>query len=124
MFNHFTAIARVVAEAQSREAGNTTIGTMRMVTSKSRKVKGEWVENTFFFTAVAFGQQAERLATFKKGELLLVSGDLECNTYKTKDGETKNQFNVNLGHIEKMDSPKKGASDDIDISFGDDDMPL
>lgn len=122
MFNHFTAIARVVAEAQGREVGDTVLGTMRMVTSKSRKIKGEWVENPFFFTCVAFGKQAERLSTFKKGELLLVSGDIECSEYRSKDGQAKTQFNLHLGHIERMASVK-GDDDDIDLN-GNEDLPF
>lgn len=128
MFNSFSALARVVAEAQTRDSGNTTLGTMRLVTSVNRKVKGEYVEHPFYFTGVTFGKAAERLEKFHKGDLVVVSGTLECQSFKSRDGEEKQAFNLNISYIEAMPkttggSKKGGDDDDININFGDD-MPL
>lgn len=122
MLNNFTATARVVADPEIKEAGSTTIGTMRVVNSTNKKKNGEWVENPFFFRVVSFGQSTERLKQFKKGDLIVVTGELVCEKYGN-DG--KLTFNLNVNKIEPVSpKPKKDdeyGSDDLNL---DDDMPL
>ena len=121
MFNVFTAVARVCADAQVRDSGNAKICNLRMVTSKNRKVRDQWEERTFFFNAVGFNKGADRLADYRKGDLVVVSGEIECSTYTNRDGESKTVYNLNVQSIEPLGKRGGGSNsdDDIDIDIDD-----
>lgn len=75
------------------------------------KATGDWVDGeTTWFTVSVVGKQAETIAdSLSKGQRVLVNGTFKQNTYTTKSGETKTDFEIKADKItlEISFKPKK-----------------
>ncbi len=73
------------------------VGGARIVADKKKKDEsGEWVDDRVcWLSLTTFKKVAENMAeSFKKGDLILVSGRLETQSYQTKEGESRQSYNV------------------------------
>ena len=110
MFNNFTCMARVCKDPEIRQAGNTPCCTVRLATSTNQRVDGEWVAHTLFFDAVVFGERfADRMSEFRKGDMMLVSGQLNNRSYTTRGGETRESLTLDVQKFEYVDLNKNNA---------------
>jgi single-strand DNA-binding protein len=69
---------------------------------------GEWKDNTEWHAVVAWGKQAERLASVvRKGSGMVVEGRLVHRTYEAKDGGKRTATEVVLSDYRLLGSPKE-----------------
>lgn len=77
-----------------------------------QQVNGEWVDGeTNWFRVTVFGAKAEAVAdSFKKGDTVLVVGELKQNTYQDKDGNEKTSMEIaakDVGLVPRLQKAKK-----------------
>lgn len=77
-----------------------------------KQVNGEWQDGeTNWFRVVVFGAKAEAVAdNFKKGDTVLVVGDLAQSTFKDKEGNEKTAMEItakDVGLVPRLQKPKK-----------------
>lgn len=73
---------------------------------------GEWKDGeTNWFRVTAFGAKAEAIAdNFKKGDTVLVVGDLKQSTYQDKEGNEKTSMEIaakDVGLVPKLQKANK-----------------
>jgi single-strand DNA-binding protein len=76
-----------------------------------KQVNGEWQDGeTMWFKVVAFGTKAEAIAdTFKKGDTVVVVGELAQSTYTDKEGNEKTSMEITakeVGLVPRLGKPK------------------
>lgn len=66
------------------------------------KQGGEWIDaETIWFRVVTFGSKAEELVDLvSKGELVRVEGSMKLSTYQSKDGSTKQAWEINARDVD------------------------
>jgi len=70
----------------------------------------EWKDMTSFFTANAWGQQAERLGeTLKRGTAVLIEGELRSRSYETKTGDKRTAVEINARRVQVLDKQPYAA---------------
>ena len=82
-----------------------------------KQVNGEWIDGeTNWFRVVIFGAKAEAVAdNFKKGDTVLVVGDLAQSTYKDKEGNDKTSMEITakdvglVPRLQKATKKEEGA---------------
>jgi len=52
-----------------------------------------------FLDCIAWGKRADIMRDFKKGSGIYVTGDIEQDTYETKDGNKRNRVQINITSI-------------------------
>jgi single-strand DNA-binding protein len=77
-----------------------------------KQVNGEWQDGeTNWFRVVVFGAKAEAVAdNFKKGDTVLVVGDLAQSTFKDKEGNEKTAMEItakDVGLVPRLQKAKK-----------------
>ena len=77
-----------------------------------KQVNGEWQDGeTNWFRVVVFGAKAEAVAdNFKKGDTVLVVGDLAQSTSKDKEGNEKTAMEItakDVGLVPRLQKTKK-----------------
>lgn len=81
----------------------------------NRKVKREGQPEADFFNCVAFGKQAEFIEKYmKKGSKVLISGRLENDNYKNKEGQMVYSIQISIEEIEFAESKN---TESIDSGF-------
>ena len=75
-----------------------------------------------FFDCIAWGKRADIMRDFKTGSGIFVTGDLEQDTYKTKEGQKRNRVQVNVSSItatttllRNSDTQTEGASGEVSV---------
>jgi len=92
---------------------NTAYCNFSLAYTPRKQIAGEWQDGeTMWFKVVAFGTKAEAIAdTFRKGDSVLVVGELEQKTYTDKEGNEKTSMEIaakEVGLIPKLGKPKSG----------------
>jgi len=68
-----------------------------------KTAEGEWKENTQWHPIVAWGKQAEKLASLvRKGTGLVIEGRLVQRTYESKEGEKRYSTEVVLSEFQLL----------------------
>ena len=78
-------------------------------------------EETDFFNCVAFGGLSKVIDRyFKKGSEIVVSGEMQCNPYKAKDGTKRYPWSLVVNQFDFCGSKKdkEGASKQDDVPPG------
>lgn len=83
-FNQFTMLGRLGRDAEARQAA-TPVTKLNVATSVGYGDK----QKTLWMNVTCFGKTAEFAAKLKKGAEVLVSGYLEPNEWKDKDGHER-----------------------------------
>ena len=52
-----------------------------------------------FFDCIAWGKRADIMRDFSKGSGIFVTGDLEQDTYQSKEGQKRYRVQINVGSI-------------------------
>jgi len=92
---------------------NTAYCNFSLAYTPRKQVNGEWQDGeTMWFKVVAFGTKAEAIAdTFRKGDTVLVTGELAQSTYTDKEGNEKTFMEITakeVGLVPKLGKPKTG----------------
>lgn len=80
---------------------NTAYCNFSLAYTPRKQVNGQWVDGeTNWFRVVTFGTKAEMIAdNFKKGDSVLVIGDLAQSTYKDKEGNEKTSMEITAKEV-------------------------
>ena len=82
MLNTVSLIGRLTADPTRRDSSAGQIASFRIAVNRPTKDK-----TADFFSVTAFGKTAEYVNNYvNKGRLVVVSGRLEVNSYKNKEG--------------------------------------
>jgi single-strand DNA-binding protein len=90
---------------------NTAYCNFSLAYTPRKQVNGEWQDGeTMWFKVVAFGTKAEAVAdTFKKGDTVLVVGEMAQSTYTDKEGNEKTSMEITakeVGLVPRLGKPK------------------
>jgi len=103
--------------------GSKTFGKVRIATNEYYKnQKGERVEETTWHNLIAWGKQAELLEKYTdKGSEIAVEGRLSNRSYKDKEGNKRNIYEVVVSSIYLMGDRKAnvpaGSETEDDLPF-------
>ena len=92
---------------------NTAYCNFSLAYTPRKQVAGEWQDGeTMWFKVVAFGTKAEAVAdTYRKGDTVLVTGEMAQSTYTDKEGNEKTSMEITareVGLVPKLGKPKSG----------------
>ena len=90
---------------------NTAYCNFSLAYTPRKQVNGEWQDGeTMWFKVVAFGAKAEAIAdNFKKGDSVVVVGEMAQSTYTDKEGNEKTSMEITareVGLVPKLGKPK------------------
>ena len=114
------AVGNLGQDAETREAGETTVVNFSVATTTRVKNGQKWEDQTTWVRCALFGSRAESIAEhLTKGKLVAVRGSLFMREYETKKGETGHSLEMRVDDIkllggkkdteEERPSTKKGA---------------
>ena len=95
------------------------------VNNNSKGPDGEWVEETLWFRASVWEQQAERLAEqLRKGNKVFAEGQLRAREYEARDGQKRTSLELAFARVVNLERrPREegsfAGSDSEGGSFGD-----
>jgi single-strand DNA-binding protein len=80
---------------------NTAYCNFSLAYTPRKQVNGEWQDGeTMWFKVVAFGAKAEMVAdNFKKGDSVLVVGEMAQSTYTDKEGNEKTSMEITAKEV-------------------------
>ena len=92
---------------------NTAYCSFQLAYTPRKQINGEWQDGeTMWFKVVSFGTKAEAIAdTFRKGDTVLVVGEMVQSTYTDKEGNEKTSMEITakeVGLVPKLGKPKTG----------------
>jgi single-strand DNA-binding protein len=92
--------------------GNFTIIELATKSSYKDKESGEYKSRTEWHNLIVFGGRGEYAAKLKKGDHILVEGELRHTEYESKKTNTKQQSDsIRVTNIQKLDRSQKTSSD-------------
>ncbi|MBK9146913.1 MAG: single-stranded DNA-binding protein [Flavobacteriales bacterium] len=107
MKNKVQLVGRIGQDPELRTAstGNAMLRLSIATNERFKSAGGEWKDDTQWHPVVAWGKQAERLATLvRKGSGLVVEGRLVHRTYEAKDGSKRTSTEVVLSDYQLLAS--------------------
>lgn len=89
---------------------NTAYCNFSLAYTPRKQVNNEWQDGeTMWFKVVAFGTKAEAIAdTFRKGDTVLVVGEMAQSTYTDKEGKEKTSMEITAREVGLI--PRLGKS--------------
>lgn len=76
-----------------------------------RDKSGEWQEKTCYVNVIAWRRTAELVSEFcRKGSPVLVEGELVFNSWEDRDGNKRNQLEVNARRIQFLERKGQDSS--------------
>ena len=137
--NTVTLAGRLTRDAElSYTDSGTALLKFSLAVGRSVKRNGQWEKEASFFDHTLWGKRGESLAQYmKKGNQIIVSGELVQDRWKNKEGESRSKVVVSVGNIQLVggnrdgDAPRREShdpaartpSDGMQGSF-DDDIPF
>jgi len=99
-------------DPETRDAGSTTVTTLRVAVNDRRKQGEEWVDVAGYYTVDVWGQQGENCARFlSRGRPVAVSGRLQWREWQTDDGHKREAVTIraDLGGVQFLGSRDSDA---------------
>jgi len=90
-------------------AAGTTVTTASIAVHTSYKQGDDWKERTDWFRMVAFGEAAEYLASYRKGERIVVLGRLQSSEYIDREGSKRTSVEVAVLRSDPAPLPRRAA---------------
>lgn len=86
--NRVMLLGNLAGEPETRQAGATTVCTLRSaVNDRVKDASGGWSDYANFFTVTVFGAQGEHCAQYlTKGRQVAIDGRLRWRSWEAKDG--------------------------------------
>ena len=110
-----TMVCRLGTDVDTRKVGadgTLTMAKARAATKRRVKKDGEWQDADSWFSLVAFGREADKMADRgRKGGLCFVSGEVYSEEWTDKDGNKRTTLEVKVdrfGSLEKRE-PREGG---------------
>ena len=92
--------------------GNFTILELATKSSYKDKESDKYISRTEWHRLIVFGGRGEYAAKLKKGDHILVEGELRHTEYESKKTNTKQQSDsIRVTNIQKLDRSQKTSSD-------------
>jgi len=112
--NNYTAIGRLTRDTETRAAGGGNVTSISIAVNTPWKDKsGEWKESTLFLRVTAWGKLSDKASALKKGDSILVAGNLESKAWVTSNGEKKESIELKALTIESINVvTRSGATND------------
>ena len=110
MRNSVMLIGRPGAEPEIKNVGNSSKRARfsLAVTERQRNANNEWVNNTQWFSIVAWGMTADRVEkVVKKGQQLAVEGKLRNNEWTDDKGQRHNAVEIWIDDLFPMEKVKE-----------------
>jgi len=100
------------ATVHSGNNGNFTILEVATKSSYKDKESEEYISHTEWHKLIVFGGRAEFAAKLKKGDHILIEGELRHTEYESKKTKTVQQSDsIRVTNIQKLDRSDKTSSD-------------
>lgn len=125
MFNKCIFVGRISFDLSLKQSGEVSYLTNSLAVKRSFR-NGEITD---FIPFKVWNKSAEYLSKYaKKGDLILISGELHIDSYTDKEGDNKkvwfiNCANVNILSSKKSDEPEKTSQKQLEIEE-DGDLPF
>lgn len=101
------AIGNLGQDAETREAGDTTVCNFSVATSTRVKNGQKWEDQTTWIRCALFGSRAESISQYLiEGKLVAVRGSLMMKEYETKSGETGHSLEMRVDDIKLLGGVK------------------
>jgi single-strand DNA-binding protein len=97
---------RVTADAKVKEIGDKKTKVVEFAIAVNKKRKGEGKSDTSFFDVQAWGNGANNAEKFKKGDFVIVFGELRQDTWE-KEGQKHSKVLINTFNTYKAESTVK-----------------
>lgn len=111
--NSVNLIGRIGNDLELKE-GRVSYTRFRLAVD--RPVKAGEERQTDWISVVAFGKQAETLCKYqKKGNMLAVSGRIQTGSYKNKNGDNVNTFDIVADRTEFIDRGEKREEKKVEV---------
>lgn len=107
MYQRIVLIGSLAKEPQIRDVSDKKMASLLVATwhSKYNHDKRQWEKDTTFHNVTVWGKQAEYAETkLAKGDMVMVEGELNINSWKGRDGTIKHGCSVN-GIVKKIPTP-------------------
>jgi single stranded DNA-binding protein len=102
-YNQFVILGRLAADAQAFTGGSTPVTRLRVASSVGWGDK----QKTLWMNATVFGKSAEFASKLKKGDQVLLSGQLEPNEFKDKEGVERKEIVLLAQTVQAVSSKPK-----------------
>ena len=112
--NSINLVGRLCADPETNQTPNSSVTSIRLAVSGSRKEGDQWVDDPTFVTCKAWAEKAEFLQKhFEKGKEIWIMGSLKEERWE-KDGEKRSKVVVNISRC-GFTSSNGGKKKDDDI---------
>ncbi|MEE6647956.1 single-stranded DNA-binding protein [Limosilactobacillus pontis] len=122
-----TIVGRLTRDPEQQQAGQYNVTHFTVASDSTRKNRdGEY--STTFVRCTVFGRQGDVIAQqFKKGQPIIVSGELSSNTWQDKQGQGRTSVEMSVQNFsfvpqDRFQSQSSGQDQDKEVT--DDDMPF
>jgi len=117
MFNTFTGFGRLTADPEYRVVGESQVANFTVATDTGYGER----KPPLFTKCAAWGKQAELInGSFKKGNRILIVGEMQPKNWENKNGDTVYDTQVNVRSFNFVDPKEEGAKSakkDEDVPF-------
>ncbi len=116
--NHLILMGRLVKDPDVSYANSgTTIG--RFTIAVDRRFKREGQPEADFFNCTTFGKQAEFVEKYlKKGTKIILSGEIQNNNYKDRNGNQQYSVQIMVNELEFAESKKTQTENNVEANNG------
>ena len=120
--NQVVLIGRLVRDADLKILGNGSVLSFTLAVDRGYKDK-DGNKQTDFIPVVSFNK--DKIADYMlKGKLVAISGSIQIDKYKDKDGKDKSFTKVNAREIKFLDGGKGEAPNKPNFSAIEDELPF
>ena len=116
--NHVIMMGRLTKDPEIRYTNSgKTIGSFSIAVE--RRFKSEGQPEADFFNCTTFGKQAEFVEKYlKKGTKILLSGEIQNNNYKDKNGNQQYSVQIMVNELEFAESKRAQAENNTEANNG------
>ena len=124
--NIITTTGRLVKDAEIRTTSNNdqkyvlfTVASNFLYGERAEKAKENNQPDAFFYNVMAWGDfYTNYFGDLKKGEQVIVIGDLSYHVYEDNNGVQQSGFSINPSKIERVSTPKNEGQQKADKPWG------
>lgn len=114
--NRVSLIGRLGRDAETRDAGSTTVTNLRLAVNSSQKQGDEWVDRVNWFDVNVWGKRGETVQRLlSKGSRIAVDGRLQWREWTSNDGTKHQRVDVVADNVQFLDG-KTDASTSVQPS--------
>ena len=103
-------VCRLGTDVETRKVGadgTLTMAKARAATKRRVKKDGEWKDADSWFSLVAFGREADKMAERgEKGGLCFVSGEVYAEEWEDREGNTRTTLEVKVDRFGSLEKRK------------------